>query len=47
MVPAAVRAGLSPAIAGLGVTEMGKIYGRTTAEFATDAVRLAAARRVN
>jgi acetyl-CoA acetyltransferase len=36
-------AGRSPVIAGLGVTEMGKIYGRTTAEFAADAVRRAAA----
>ena len=30
-------------IAGLGLTEMGKVYGRTTAEFAAEAVRLAAA----
>lgn len=29
------------AIAGLGITEMGKVYGRTAAEFAADAVRLA------
>jgi acetyl-CoA acetyltransferase len=33
----------NPVIAGLGVTEMGKVYGKTTAEFAADAVRLAAA----
>lgn len=30
-------------IAGLGVTEMGAIYGRSSADFAADAVRLAAA----
>ena len=35
--------GRSPVIAGLGITEMGKVYGRTTAEFAADAVRRAAA----
>ncbi|WP_217574428.1 thiolase family protein, partial [Streptomyces sp. GbtcB7] len=35
--------GRSPVIAGLGVTEMGKVYGRTAARFAADAVRLAAA----
>ena len=33
----------SPVIAGLGITEMGKVYGKTTAEFAADAVRRAAA----
>ena len=32
-----------PVIAGLGITEMGKVYGRTTARFAADAVRLAVA----
>ncbi len=31
-----------PVIAGLGITEVGRVYGRTTAEFAADAVRLAA-----
>jgi acetyl-CoA acetyltransferase len=31
------------AICGLGMTEMGKVYGRTSAQFAADAVRLAAA----
>jgi acetyl-CoA acetyltransferase len=31
------------AIAGLGITEVGKVYGRTTTQFAADAVRLAAA----
>ncbi|MCW2604963.1 MAG: thiolase family protein [Pseudonocardiales bacterium] len=30
------------AITGLGITEMGKVYGRTAAEFAADAVVLAA-----
>ena len=39
----AARAGTNPVIAGLGITEMGKVYGRTTAEFAADAVRRAAA----
>ncbi|MEO3855388.1 thiolase family protein [Acrocarpospora sp. B8E8] len=34
---------MSAVIAGLGITEMGKVYGRTAAEFAADAVRLAAA----
>ena len=29
------------AIAGLGITEMGKVYGRTSADFAADAVRRA------
>lgn len=31
-----------PVIAGLGITEMGKVYGRTPAQFAADAVRRAA-----
>ncbi len=31
------------AIAGLGITEVGKVYGRTAADFAADAVRLAVA----
>ena len=31
------------AIAGLGITEMGKVYGKTSADFAADAVRLAVA----
>lgn len=31
-----------PAIAGLGITEQGKVYGRTATQFAADAVRLAA-----
>lgn len=30
-----------PAIAGLGITEQGKVYGRTATQFAADAVRLA------
>ncbi|MEV5409886.1 thiolase family protein [Thermopolyspora sp. NPDC052614] len=33
----------APVIAGLGITEMGKVYGRTAPEFAAEAVRLAAA----
>ena len=32
-----------PAIAGLGITEQGKVYGRTTEQFAAEAIRLAAA----
>jgi acetyl-CoA acetyltransferase len=36
-------AGRAAAICGLGMTEMGKVYGRTSAQFAADAVRLAAA----
>ena len=31
------------AIAGLGITEMGKVYGRSAPDFAADAVRLAVA----
>jgi len=34
---------MSAAIAGLGITEMGKVYDRTAAGFAADAVRLAVA----
>jgi acetyl-CoA acetyltransferase len=34
---------VNTAIAGLGITELGKVYGRTAAQFAADAVRLAAA----
>ena len=33
--------GASAAIAGLGVTEMGKVYGRTPADFAAEAIALA------
>jgi acetyl-CoA acetyltransferase len=36
-------AGRRPVIAGLGITEVGKIYDRTAAQFASQAVRLAAA----
>ena len=32
-----------PVIAGLGMTEIGRVYGRSAAQFAADAVRLAAA----
>jgi acetyl-CoA acetyltransferase len=35
--------GRSPVIAGLGITEMGKVYDKTTAGFAADAVQRAAA----
>lgn len=34
---------IAPAIAGLGITEQGKVYGRTARQFAAQAVRLAAA----
>jgi acetyl-CoA acetyltransferase len=34
---------LSPAVVGLGITEMGKVYGRTAPDFAADAVRRAVA----
>jgi acetyl-CoA acetyltransferase len=33
---------ITPAIAGLGITEQGKVYGRTARQFAAQAVRLAA-----
>jgi acetyl-CoA acetyltransferase len=36
-------AGQAAAICGLGITEMGKVYGRSSAQFAADAVRLAVA----
>jgi acetyl-CoA acetyltransferase len=35
--------GAAPVIAGLGITEVGRVYDRTAPEFAADAVRLAAA----
>src|SRR5262245_4342768 len=41
--PRAFRAPRRPVVAGLGITELGKVYGRTAAQFAADAVRLAAA----
>jgi acetyl-CoA acetyltransferase len=41
--PRAVPPGRRPAIAGLGLTELGKVYGRSSAQFAADAVRLAVA----
>jgi acetyl-CoA acetyltransferase len=41
--PRSVRAGRRPVIAGLGMTEFGKVYGRTPAQFAAEAVRLAVA----
>ncbi|OBC08402.1 sterol carrier protein [Mycobacterium sp. 852013-50091_SCH5140682] len=34
---------ITPAIAGLGITEQGKVYGRSARQFAAQAVRLAAA----
>ena len=41
--PRAVCPGRRPVIAGLGMTELGKVYGRTPAQFAGEAVRLAVA----
>jgi acetyl-CoA acetyltransferase len=41
--PRAVRPARRPVIAGLGLTELGKVYGRTPAQFAAEAVRLAVA----
>ncbi len=38
-----MRPGRRPVIAGLGMTEFGKVYGRTPAQFAADAVRRAVA----
>src|SRR5438552_4430336 len=35
--------GATAAIAGLGITEMGKVYGRTASDFAGDAIALALA----
>jgi len=43
MTPANLPAARRPVIAGLGMTELGRAYGRTAAQFAADAVRLAAA----
>jgi acetyl-CoA acetyltransferase len=34
---------VEPAIVGLGITDVGRVYGRTSAEFAADAVQVAAA----
>lgn len=34
---------IEPAIAGLGITDVGKVYGKTSAQFAAEAVRLAVA----
>jgi acetyl-CoA acetyltransferase len=41
--PRAVRAGRRPVIAGLGLTEFGKVYGHTSGQFAAAAVRHAVA----
>jgi acetyl-CoA acetyltransferase len=41
--PRGVPAGRRPIICGLGLTGLGKVYGPTAAQFAADAVRLAAA----
>ena len=41
--PRDVPASRRPVICGLGMTELGKVYGPTAAQFAADAVRLAAA----
>ncbi|PKW15765.1 thiolase family protein [Saccharopolyspora spinosa] len=38
-----VSPGRQPVIAGLGMTELGKVYGRTAGQFAADAVRAAVA----
>jgi acetyl-CoA acetyltransferase len=43
LAPADVPAGRRAAICGLGMTDLGKVYGRTPGHFAADAVRLAAA----
>src|SRR5215467_14175400 len=40
--PRAWPAGRRPVIVGLGMTDLGKVYGRTSADFAADAVRRAA-----
>lgn len=37
-----MRASRSPAIAGLGMTDLGKVYGKTATQFAAEAVALAA-----
>ena len=42
LTPAGVPAGRRPVICGLGMTTLGKVYGRSAAQFAADAVRLAA-----
>src|ERR1700722_11451475 len=41
--PRAVRPGRRPVIAGLGLTEFGKVYGRSSEQFAAEAVRRAVA----
>lgn len=41
--PRSVRPARRPVIAGLGMTELGKVYGRTPEQFAAQAVRAAAA----
>jgi len=41
--PRSFAAGRRPVVVGLGITDLGKVYGRTAAQFAGDAVRLAAA----
>jgi acetyl-CoA acetyltransferase len=41
--PRTTRPARRPVIAGLGLTELGKVYGRTPAQFAADAVRRAVA----
>ncbi|HMD93266.1 MAG TPA: thiolase family protein [Trebonia sp.] len=41
--PRGVPAGRRPVICGLGMTDLGKVYGPSAAQFAADAVRLAAA----
>lgn len=41
--PRGAPAGRRPVVCGLGLTDLGKVYGRTAVQFAADAVRLAAA----
>ncbi|MDQ0989339.1 thiolase family protein [Streptomyces sp. V3I7] len=41
--PLTARPARRPAIAGLGITEMGRVYGRSAEDFAAEAVRLAVA----
>lgn len=43
MGPRSFAASRRPVVAGLGMTDLGKVYGRSAADFAGEAVRLAAA----
>ena len=42
LAPRSVPAACRPVICGLGMTDLGKVYGPTAGQFAADAVRLAA-----